>query len=73
MIHLQERLKSLKKECGSAPLGQVLVEQAIGGMRGIPVSRVVPCRWGTRSAHWRKEELGSLVLKHTKPDPSSRV
>jgi len=35
---VQERLKSLKKECGSDKLGEVLVEQAIGGMRGIPVS-----------------------------------
>jgi citrate synthase len=35
-VTLQERLKALKKSCGSASLGQVTVEQAIGGMRGIP-------------------------------------
>jgi citrate synthase len=29
-------LKALKKECGAAALGTVTVEQAIGGMRGIP-------------------------------------
>lgn len=32
----QEKVKTLRKECGSAVLGQVTVEQAIGGMRGIP-------------------------------------
>ncbi|KFM23540.1 putative citrate synthase, mitochondrial [Auxenochlorella protothecoides] len=32
----QERVKALKKEHGSKILGQVTVEQAIGGMRGIP-------------------------------------
>jgi len=37
MLNLQERFKALKKEYGSASLGEVLVEQAIGGMRGIPV------------------------------------
>ncbi|KAI7838041.1 hypothetical protein COHA_008125 [Chlorella ohadii] len=31
-----ERLKMLKKEHGAAVLGQVTVEQAVGGMRGIP-------------------------------------
>jgi citrate synthase len=31
-----ERLKLLKKEHGAAVLGQVTVEQAVGGMRGIP-------------------------------------
>ena len=36
----QEKLKALKKEYGSKSLGNVLVEQAIGGMRGIPVR---PC------------------------------
>ncbi|KAL4444343.1 hypothetical protein ABPG75_012080 [Micractinium tetrahymenae] len=32
----QERLKALKKEMGGKVLGAVTVEQAIGGMRGIP-------------------------------------
>ncbi|GAB4823211.1 hypothetical protein N2152v2_010257 [Parachlorella kessleri] len=32
----QSKYKSLKKEFGSAKLGEVTVEQAIGGMRGIP-------------------------------------
>ena len=32
----QERVKAFKKEHGSAVLGQVTVDQAIGGMRGIP-------------------------------------
>ncbi|XP_024529685.1 citrate synthase 4, mitochondrial [Selaginella moellendorffii] len=31
----QERLKKLKKEHGSVPLGQTTVDMAIGGMRGI--------------------------------------
>lgn len=35
---LQERVKALKKEHGRKVLGEVTVEQAIGGMRGIPVS-----------------------------------
>lgn len=30
-------MKTFKKEMGSAVLGQVTVDQAIGGMRGIPV------------------------------------
>lgn len=34
---LQERVKSFRKEKGNAVLGQVTVDQAIGGMRGIPV------------------------------------
>ena len=29
-------MKALKKECGAASLGTITVEQAIGGMRGIP-------------------------------------
>lgn len=33
---LQERLKKLKKELGQKSLGNVTVEQCIGGMRGIP-------------------------------------
>mmetsp|Transcript_9601 Transcript_9601/g.26085 ORF Transcript_9601/g.26085 Transcript_9601/m.26085 type:complete len:464 (+) Transcript_9601:114-1505(+) len=32
----QERVKTFKKEHGSAVIGQVTVDQAIGGMRGIP-------------------------------------
>ncbi|KAK9808917.1 hypothetical protein WJX72_006399 [[Myrmecia] bisecta] len=32
----QERLKNIKKNYGSQELGKVKVEQAIGGMRGIP-------------------------------------
>eukprot|EP00887_Chlorella_sp_A99_P005878 scaffold1.g5878.t1 len=32
----QERVKKLRKDCGSKKLGEVTVEQAIGGMRGIP-------------------------------------
>lgn len=33
---LQERLKSIKKEFGSIHIGDVTVDQIIGGMRGIP-------------------------------------
>lgn len=33
---LQERLKALKKVHGAKSLGTVTVEQALGGMRGIP-------------------------------------
>lgn len=32
----QERLKAIKKAHGSKPLGEVTVDMAIGGMRGIP-------------------------------------
>ncbi|KAI7838691.1 hypothetical protein COHA_007492 [Chlorella ohadii] len=32
----QERLRELRKECGPKALGACTVEQAIGGMRGIP-------------------------------------
>lgn len=35
---LQERLKNLKKQYGGVSLGEVTVDMAIGGMRGIPVS-----------------------------------
>jgi hypothetical protein len=33
----QARLKKLKQACGGQSLGEVTVDQAIGGMRGIPV------------------------------------
>lgn len=37
-------MKTFKKEMGSAVLGQVTVDQAIGGMRGIPVRAcTLPC------------------------------
>lgn len=35
-LSAQERLKTLRKKLGGAVLGDVKVEQAIGGMRGIP-------------------------------------
>jgi hypothetical protein len=34
----QAKLKAVKKEHGSKVLGNVSVDMAIGGMRGIPVS-----------------------------------
>ena len=37
IVHMQERVKAFKKEMGSAVLGEVTVDQALGGMRGIPV------------------------------------
>lgn len=46
---LQEKFKKLKKEYGSKKLGDVTVEQAIGGMRGIPVS-AVHCGRASRAA-----------------------
>lgn len=36
---LQARLKAIKKAHGSKKLGDVTVDMALGGMRGIPVSR----------------------------------
>lgn len=33
----QERLKTLKKTLGAKSMGEVTVDQCIGGMRGIPV------------------------------------
>mgnify|MGYP001806842356 CR=1 FL=1 len=56
---VQERLKALKKGHGSKSLGEVTVDMAIGGMRGIPVSNTraaarlrlhTNTRW--RGAHW---------------------
>jgi hypothetical protein len=39
----QARLKKIKTEVGARSLGEVTVEQAIGGMRGIPV------RWRSKA------------------------
>lgn len=54
---MQDRVKALKKEHGSKVLGQVTVDQAIGGMRGIPVgsgSVLFISHWVVGCMLWRR-------------------
>lgn len=51
----QERLKKLRKEHGSKALGACTVEQAIGGMRGVPVRQGgAPAACGAGAAAGRR-------------------
>lgn len=47
----QERLKKLKKEHGSLPLGNVTLDMVIGGMRGITV------RFTKSTSHFKTRPL----------------
>ena len=66
----QEKFKKIKKELGNKVLGEVTVEQALGGMRGIPVSPPagerargsgcgVRARRGPRTAGRRQPPVGA--------------
>lgn len=61
----QERFKKLKKEYGSKVLGEVTVEQALGGMRGIPVGPPLLCvRW-LGAAGWGRQLSGQRKRQET--------
>jgi hypothetical protein len=44
-LHLQEKLKGIKKDLGAKELGKVTVDMCIGGMRGIPVRGSIALGW----------------------------
>lgn len=70
VLPLQERLKALKKEYGSKVLGQCTVNQAIGGMRSIPVR---PCVWSLLHAAGRGPRPGVPPLQCARLRPPSSL